>query len=384
MPARVWRTWGEVANGLAMRLWRRNSLRVAAAAVVATAGFVAIAETAEAFPEPTGCYRSILTYVFDASVGASDQTKITNGFEQWEDPQEYDGTKVISVNESTAGDEITVSIEDLGGEVLASTNCTDLPYTIKFDDGLDTNLLEVIAAHELGHAIGLNHSGRYDSFQSDQSIESICYYASNEFSQDDHGAVTRLHGPLVPRTIQANSGFEEGSSIFWGKSSVSSWSVNGAAKRDGSFGLEWTPSSSGGYIYQTMNWADPQSGTAFDARTNRRRKSSGTTTGSMTLWVLSRRVEYGTAYSQDCEYGQFTGGASVNQNFDFDRSFGWVTRQQKAFVPTTTYKAETTSGSYDPSSSYEGVDLRVKVSSTVKIGGSFATIYTDTTRVREL
>ena len=307
---------------------------------------------------------------------------ITSAFEQWLDVDDWDNFRSVGTmawNQSSG--EWTIDMDDISG--FGGTSCSS--RNVVLDESLLNNhtLLATIATHEMGHVLGLNHTGWEDSFDSNKPIMGICDYDNMEVAQDDRGNVVRLLGDLSPGTIHANAGFEMGSKEYWGKSSVASWSVSTLNTLDGDYNLRFKPSATNGYVYQTMNVAADETSTDFDARFNYRKVSTGSTTGKMTMQILSRRVEYGFI-SSGCEYNRFQGGATINQNDVNHSQYGFSVVRTESRTPTTSWATRTESTPYFTPLNWEGVDLRIRVLSAVILtsSGNFAKVSIDTTRVR--
>jgi len=248
---------------------------------------------------------------------------------------------------------------------------------------LNPTLLEVAvemehwARHEMGHLLGLEHTGDDDSFGGPAETMATCTSSATtgtSASQDDYGNITHKKGDLEPEIIHANAGFEQGTS-FWGTSQVSSFYTTTSNPQDGLDAARFKPSAAGGYIYQTMNYAAAGE-KSIDARTNHRKTSSAETSGTVTLEILVRQVTY--ADNPQCSY-------PTGKNQNVRSSVGsWTVVRQEAATPTTSWAILTEATLYTINAGWHAADIRVRVKSTVQFSlGNYAELGIDTTRARD-
>lgn len=340
---------------------------------------------AAGFPQPglgASCENAWITYWFQNSwVWTSSQLdEIRDGFGDWRAPRDWDGDRVIKqMDEVSSNGKVKVVGVSPGyfgdPSQLGSASCGD-PSTILLRYDQSGNALEHLARHEMGHALGMHHTGSTDSFGGPMETMATCIsFGSTSLSQDDDGHVVYHHGDLNPETIHANAGFETGTS-WWGTSSVSSFYTSTYQPEDGSAAGRFRPSSDDGYIYQSMNFAAAQ-GRKVDARTNIRKVSSQSTYGRVRLELLVRHVVYGTGECAD----EFVTGK--DQNVRSSWTTWWIARAADRY-PTASWAILDTTA-YTLPTSYDATDLRVRVKSSVRYSStsSLATIAVDTTRARD-
>lgn len=163
----------------------------------------------------------------------------------------------------------------------------------------DLTTFRTLAAHEMGHAIGLDHVARYDSFGSDNPpLMGSCvlpWGGDYRLTQDDHAAMqlqTDRTGSAPWKSATANSSFEEdgGYMEFWGIKS-------GSETQRGSTGVDGTPyymrfrhTSAEPYIFSTTSLINDPSIDWVKARANYKMYDPPTDTG--TVKVVLRVAAY--------------------------------------------------------------------------------------------
>ena len=369
-------------------------LRTTASALIALL-FLSLVppDRAEAFPATKGdcSWGEEITWYFAVGTGGpfdtDEKPPIRDGIDDWLDVLAGSGASVItSIDETSSGDIPVMKEDDLGlaGNTYCRTGEPEGPFLQLSNELHSLERFKDTAAHEMGHHLEMWHTGAYDHFGgSEPSYMGICeeVFSGQALSQDDNGHASHHWGAANNPGIHANAGFEAGT-LYWGTSSATSYTST-ADPYNGSKSLRWRPSASGGYVYQTMNLVDA-GGRAIDARTAYKKVSTAATTGYVKLQILRERINYASTYPGSCENGQFQAGPTVDQNFREDL-YGFIQIRSQKFTPTTSWKLGTEINPNTFSSSWEGFNIRVRVTSDVTYvsNSDFALLDIDATRVRD-
>ena len=240
---------------------------------------------------------------------------------------------------------------------------------------------EKIFLHEVGHTLGLAHTGKDDSYGvtgSQRPMMSTCMSIANSslrvMDQDDYGALQKQHADSDPRVLTANYGFHRGTK-WWGR-------MNGTLTSTGQI-AHWRPNSSNplnSYYFQTTALASTASEN-FDLATRVRRPAAGRA-GNVHLAIWAAPVSYGTA--SDCSGDQFLSG--VNQNGTRTVGYShqtWFLKENSTHyigaTDTTWHNFDTGTGSVIG----QFADVRIRISHDLRTsGGSLQTIDFDNTRLR--
>ncbi|WKZ83110.1 MAG: hypothetical protein QY307_02335 [Acidimicrobiia bacterium] len=334
------------------------------------------ASRAVAYPLRSGTYCtgvSSLGYNFAGSGWTTDlQAYFTSGATHWDAVRNPFGGTFTS---SYTGGAIEIFVVDLPGKV-GTTNCDIFGnlHDISIDPaGLSIDDFIGVAAHEVGHAHGLGHTGPTDSFDSSIStMTDACglggapYGTFRFLEQDDYANLASHFGD----NAHANASFENGFS-FWGSGGGASVTAVSSGGTDGPryarvFGY-------GGYIYQTVRITDPPS--SLTARVNYKRYFS-TSSGTIYLAMYGRQVSYGSE-PEGCSYHN---GWNLNAP-QFPNGTSFVFQKGLTVTPGTSWTYSTTS-SWTSVGSWQGADVRIYVYNYMTMAGNPTYVSIDHTRTR--
>lgn len=276
--------------------------RLAKASVVVSVGLLAsLPLAARAYPRPdllpSVCNGDggVVRYKFlntETTWEAAEKAAVANGFVAWEAVEDYLGVDLVDVAEDATNWETAVVRDPTpnGSTSVGYAHCNIGTDVIELRDDLTDAQFEHWGRHEMGHILTLHHTGTTDDIGGLVETMATCQNSTTtSLSQDDYGNLIHKHTPLSPATITANDGFEQSSPLqWWGTGSLASFTYSSSSPHSGTYAARFTPSTSGGYVYQTMNYA-AAAGELVDARTWVRKTSSLSTSGSVPLemWLFA-------------------------------------------------------------------------------------------------
>ena len=331
------------------------------ALTLASVGAIGPTRSAEALDLDSIC-GTLISYEFVDTQSHSWSTSLKNtvnsGADVWERARDYTGSKVIDIDENPNSTWEIMREDEPGGVAGArgAANCT--AEWIELNGLLSGNALQDTAAHEIGHGIGLHHTGESDAQDGRIAIMSGCVglstinYSGRTFSQDDAGWVRNIYS--AAGGIHANIGFERSPyTLYWGF--FGSHSKLQRPGHHGSASLGWKPlvASPSPYVYQTMR-VNYESGTTLTPRASLKRQSPGTVTGGILVQSLSRSISYGTIGAGDCNAPWPNG---FDQN-DIENVGMFILRTGVWYKPVTTTWVNKDYGSFVMPSGDEALDVR--------------------------
>ena len=314
---------------------------------------------------------------------ASEKSTAMSGFRVWSwDVDRYDGAAPVTISETSGSQIVNVDWAWQPSSSYGSGNCNtgQIVFNSTKRALITSNVAEFkkLAAHEMGHAIGLDHVHRSDSLGGDNPpVMWACGWndaGSYRLSQDDHAAMqlqTDVTGAW--RSATANSSFEEdgGYTEFWGiKSGSITYRITGGV--DGTpYYLKFKHNTAESYIFSTTRLIDDPRIDWVKARANYI-KDVSTDTGNVK--VMMRVREYNVS-TPACGY---PGRRSGSYSFTAARYY------TKYCTPTTSWGYCTTAGENPPhvTAGYGGIEVRVYVYNRMfRASGSRALVGVDRVRV---
>lgn len=277
------------------------------------------------------CGGTAVNFYFAGTGWTSDRrSNVKTGFNRWENVVSPTGGRLATVKEMRTGSGYEVAVRFRDTNFAGYFSCSN--KEIVFNNAYRNNMaaLKGIAAHEMGHAIGLGHADKNDS--SDVPTMASCVTTTQGKNQatlepDDHDALLQRRASV--NSMHANSGFEDGTK-FWDKTSTTYWEslTDNPAPPIGVRALRFRRSSGApdhdrGVVDQSVRVIKPG---RFDAAFYVR-KNSGSVRGKVILSLPWRAIAYRS--DPDCR--------------GVIRQSDWMAGPRAEVNPSTSYQLFTTS-----------------------------------------
>lgn len=299
---------------------------------------------------------------------------VVTAFNFWRVPRDYDNTMTVEPTRASGGLNVRWSHAPGGSSTTnGHYNCIlgIIEINTKFRN--DPVFARTVARHEMGHVLGLNHTGDHDSYGNDNpgTMTTCIGNAVRQWSREDRAAIAHFHTSLQPTHVSANVGFER---------QLEDWGVTGAnatistsGSANGTRHVRFTPTNSSSAIWQTVRLHLGGDSRSFDTSTNLRQIGTGTQ-GDVRVLLVTRNITYSSGGSS-CSY---YGGKDLNGSF---------TAGTPHVRSTLIAAIGTTWGTFRPPLPYQtpgpdAIDLEVRLQSTRSGPGGYATIAIDDMRVR--
>lgn len=295
---------------------------------------------------------------FDASMSAAEQDEVTQAAaEITSEVWHHAATDILVVRESIPGEtgDVLVIDENLGVGNFGVARCGDDEIALNVTElGVD-NDLEAAAAHELGHFIGLSHTGDETSYSQNPPTMATCisanttdYRNKRTFSSDDRQAAV---DNTAPSSLH-NGGFENGETD-WDEGADADLDVDTAIKHTGNASGKITVSgfSANSFVRQRLRYSNPN---GADPRYALEYKANSNNVGTFEVEIWAAPISYGG--SPGCD---FVGGHDLNNR----TSNGTVTRRDdRTFTPTNAFQFyESSADEWDMPSTWEGANMELRV-----------------------
>lgn len=373
-------------------------LQHALATVLVAGGVLAAPQAAHAYPQDIPnetddwCDSASQTYTFDPTWTTS-SARITarqwarEAIALWNGPLDYTGDQLLDVDESVAGT-ITVTIHDFGADnpVGDATCTTSTGPRIRINSRIitDEDAVRTVAAHEMGHLLGLGHSGDEEAVEGRQPIMATCstdpFGTGNHLSSDDESYVNWRYSAAQYYQMNANYGFEQGTRRW--TLAGGTWEELATGGAGGVKRIRHKTTNNSSYIQQRVRVA-----TGTDDHWYRvvfqYKVESASATGFVKGIVYRARLSYAEDVN-DCGFEDdlhlSSGGYENTGNYDDPSQAGFiamVSTGDLAVNKTSWTRAE--SDWYDPLDA-EGYEFDIRVYSHAEVSGVDQWVYLDNAR----
>jgi hypothetical protein len=288
-------------------------MKFRAATVVMTCAVLLLPQgSALGYPQdPNNCNDRTITYYFNVSDWTGYPTQRTwarAAIDLWEQPLDYGGARLMTMTDlpwgSAESGAVDVGFANMAPNEYGVAGCTLGAYVELNDDyKTDQQFIWKVVRHEMGHLAGFEHSGSRDSWNGDDpGTMSTCILPSqfpttNRLAQDDAAYANWSHSVLANRQLQANFGFEQGTS-YWGvHGGTLEWLSTGGATGHGN--VRYKTNQGSYYLYQTVNVATGDDDETYRAVINYKQASTGGW-GTVAGTLYRKQIDY--VGDNGCEY----------------------------------------------------------------------------------
>lgn len=331
---------------------KRTVLRCLLAAGLVAASAVAAPPGASAYPQEVDvCYpfgRTSMTYWFDSTWNSYTTAKgwARDAIEEWDTAIDYDGAKLMPLSEVSSGGDIQISVLNIDGP--AEMHCPgldDQDRRIILDPSImtDQEFVWMASRHEMGHHLGLFHTGDDASGSTDVATMSTCSESAlpsnNALTKDDYAYMMYVHSDAGYYQMQANYGFEQGLD-YWGYSGgVLEHQTTGGA--GGPQRLRHKTVTSASYVHQYFNFAVGNDNEEYRSVAQYKVDASNYT-GHLTATLYRKQLDYYALDPNEVYCGWADGLSSLNQYDEISTSYVAMVSTDQSTVTgkTSWYKVE--------------------------------------------
>ena len=311
---------------------------------------------------------------------ASEKVIVRIGIDNWNVVEGPFATLDIDDTETSSSGVDVFHLNWVAGGWGGSWACVgEIALDIRDPVGILSSQIEGIVTHEAGHAHGLRHTGKDDSFGSGAGTMPTMtgcvadsYQAMGTIDQDDYAQIVHLFNT----DIHANSSFENGKK-WWGDVGSAKVRIYSGGAADGD---NWARlyNKYGAEMYQTIRYTDP---TWLRLRINTKEWSS-----------VSDGYVWGTIYAKEIQYDTPGSGCAANPGIGWPN--GWDL-DDPTLIPATSYSPIGVGTFHYPDGSWnwqptiywepewDGIDMRIRIFNHMYYGtccGSWSSVKIDHAR----
>ncbi|HEX8001249.1 MAG TPA: hypothetical protein VF519_00980 [Mycobacteriales bacterium] len=333
---------------------------------------------------------------------ATPRQVITSAFAVWTLAKNRNGTPLarVSSQPQTGAREVKVIFTSTPGGAFfrlgAFVKCGDPLINrielaeILLGTGYDAQELYETASHEMGHALGLHHSGLEDSLRTSdtESMMSTGHEAPLGYNLDDAAALSHHWAAGSGRTFTANYGFENQLDFYSASGAQPVWATSGTY--EGAYHATVVPNSTSDNLNQSVAVTHA---TGTYVRPSVQYVTPGATAGVVRLQLFARDTTYVYDASQE-NVNLFFPLRTRDMNIRLKGAFEyqWYLALDEPSLPlSNSWRSGTTPYRFyippvaDPYATDAGtVDLRLRLFSSASIAGGYVHVHYDNVRVQEV